>query len=295
MFRFLVYLLYTFNTLCIYIYIYIYFTYVYGVCTSLFDDRKYFILRCERAGNDEGQGKNLFYDYYYYYFCLRLIPKTNLRPGNLSTRTRLRDAPQAFGTAVRGNEIKQMPLANNCSAQTPLYTLYNRHHGNGWYFTKASPLRLSGGIVCLCHDCGTFCVFIYIYSYIRIYEWCAQLYTFLSSPSLNYMPTMAKYATAPSEIFGYIYVYRRPEIFKLITGYKEDDDGAGNGNGPQVEDQEQKAVRENKAHKNKICVYIQYTSTQAYYTAGVHASVCVKKSVREPRSVCSFSQKVYNV
>lgn len=146
--------------------IYIYFTYVYGVCTSLFDDRKYFILRCERAGNDEGWGKKLFYDYYYY-FCLRLIPKTNLRPGNLSTRTRLRDAPQAFGTAVRGNEIKQMPLANNCNAQTLLYTLYNRHHGNGWYFTKASATSLRRHRLSVSRLRYVLCIYIYVY--IRVY------------------------------------------------------------------------------------------------------------------------------
>jgi len=96
---------------------------------------KYKIIR----HREKETGKKLFYYYYYYHhhhhFCLRLNPKTNLRPGNLSTRTRLRDAPQAFGTAARGNEIKQMPLANNCSAQTTLRVIYiiksDRHHGNG--------------------------------------------------------------------------------------------------------------------------------------------------------------------
>jgi len=131
---------------------------------------KYNIIR----HRERGTGKKLFYYYYYYYyiyyhhhhhhhhhFCLRLNPKTNLRPGNLSTRTRLRDAPQAFGTAARGNEIKQMPLANNCSAQTTLYALYILLYATATTVTvdisqKPPPrhsLSLRRRIVCPCHDC----------------------------------------------------------------------------------------------------------------------------------------------
>lgn len=61
---------------------------------------------------------------------------------------------------------------------------------------------------------------IYIHTHIRTV--CAQLYTFLSSPSSNYMPTMAKYAARHPPKYGSIYIYGRPEIFKLITGCKED-------------------------------------------------------------------------